>query len=72
VTSAEDPLVLANKLKPVVAKLGRATAASIAHRAGVRIEQAYVGLVRLHDMGLAKIALGSREKGRSTNQWELI
>jgi hypothetical protein len=70
-TPSEDPLALAIKVKPVVAELGRATATHIARHAGLRIEPTYMGLVRLHEMGLAKITLGKHEAGRSKNQWEL-
>lgn len=70
-TPSDDPLALAIKVKPIVAELGRAPATQIARHAGLRIEPTYIGLVRLHEMGLAKITLGKHVKGRTINQWEL-
>lgn len=67
----DDPLLIANRIKPVIGHLGRAPASDIAMHAGLRIEHTYMGLVRLHEMGLTRLHIGPREKGKSINEWEL-
>lgn len=49
-----------------------AEANELARAAGLDREHAYMGLVHLFDGKLARIRVGSRDRGLERNLWELI